>query len=151
MMRYVDGRVKQPIPFALDTSSGDPLNATGKKAMDAEIEAQDNKIDEWYQKDALVKQHIFSTISDRLLLRVKGLPDASKIWNEICKVHEGKTELVQVDLRRRLQETRCGEGEDVRDHFSELMHMCEQLAGMGATIEERDFYAIALGSLPESY
>jgi len=31
------------------------------------------------------------------------------------------------------------------------MHMREQLAGMGATIEERDFYAIALGSLPESY
>src|SRR5258706_6172092 len=46
---------------------------------------------------------------------------------------------------------RCGEGEDVRNHFSEQMHMHEQLAGMGALIEERDYYAIVLGSLPESY
>src|SRR5258705_6736663 len=45
----------------------------------------------------------------------------------------------------------CGEGEDVRFHFSEPMHMREQLAGMGALIEECDYYAIILGSLPESY
>src|SRR5882762_9820424 len=47
--------------------------------------------------------------------------------------------------------TRCEEGRDVRDHFTELMTMREQLAGMGAAIDERDFYAIVLGSLPESY
>jgi len=151
LMRYVDGRAAKPVPFAISAKTRLPVKADGSATTEEEREAKDDKIDEWYQKDALVKQHIYSTISNRLLWRVKGLPDASKIWDEIRKVHEGKTELVQVDLRRRLQETRCGEGEDVRDHFSELMHMREQLAGMGATIEERDFYAIALGSLPESY
>src|SRR5882762_601917 len=58
---------------------------------------------------------------------------------------EGKTELMQVDLRRRLQEMRCGEGNDVHIHFSEQTHMREQLAGMGTLIEECDFYVIILG------
>src|SRR5258705_3997095 len=151
MMRYIDGRVKQPIPFALSPTTGEPLKADGKPATDAEIEALDDRLDEFCQKNSLVKQHIFSTISDRLVMRVKNLQTASMIWVEIRKIHEGKTELVQVDLRRRLQETRCEEGGDVRNHFTELMTMREQLAGMGATIDERDFYAIALGSLPESY
>jgi len=99
----------------------------------------------------LVKQQIFSTISDQLLLRVQNLGSASKIWDEICKIHEGKTELVQIDLRRRLQELRCDEGRDIKAHFTEQLRLRESLAGMGASIDDRDFYAITLGSLPESY
>jgi len=151
LMRYIDGRVKQPIPFAMSPTTGELLKADGKPATDAEIEALDDKLDEFCQKNSMVKQHIFSTLSDRLVVRIKHLKSASMIWVEIRKLHEGKTELVQVDLRRRLQETRCEEGRDVRDHFTELMTMREQLAGMGAAIDERDFYAIVLGSLPESY
>src|SRR5882757_4841884 len=151
LMRYVDGRATLPAPFALDPKTQLPITAQGAAPTDAEIEALDDKIDDYYQKDALVKQHIFSTISDRLLLRVQSLLSAWKIWAEIKTIHEGKTELVQVDLRRRLQDTRCDEQGDVRTHFSDLMRMREQLAGMGAVIDERDFYAIALGSLPESY
>src|SRR5258705_1212259 len=151
LMRYIDGRVKQPIPFALSPATGEPLKADGKPATDAEIEALEDKLDEFCQKNSLVKQHIFSTLSDRLVLQIQILQTASKIWAEIRKIHEGRTELVQVDLRRRLQETRCKEGGDVTIHFSELMRMREQLAGMGAIIDERDYYAIVLGSLPESY
>ncbi len=100
LMRYIDGRVKQPIPFALSPTTGEPLKADGKPATDAEIEALDDKLDEFCQKNSLVKQHIFSTLSDRLVMRVKNLQTASMIWVEIRKIHEGKTELVQVDLRR---------------------------------------------------
>src|SRR5882762_9638370 len=51
MMRYVDGRVQQPAPFAMDSSNQKLLNADGKLATEAEIEVQDNKIDEWHQKN----------------------------------------------------------------------------------------------------
>ena len=100
LMRYVDGRAKTPAPFALDPKTNKPLTVKGAEATEAEIEALDDKLDDYYQKDALVKQHIFSTISDRLLLRVQSLLSASKIWAEIRTIHEGKTELVQIDLRR---------------------------------------------------
>src|SRR5258705_901333 len=151
LMRYVNGRAQEPLPFAISAKMQLPVKADGSATTEQEQEAQDDKIDEWYQKDALTKQHVFSMITDRLLLCVQRLQDASKIWKEICTIHEGKTELVQVDLHRRLQEMWCGKGEDVHIHFSEQMHMREQLAGMGALIEECDYYAIVLGSLPKSY
>src|SRR5258705_9255657 len=150
LMQYVDGWAKQPIPFVLDASQT-PLNVAGKPATDTEIEALDDKLDDFYQKDALVKQHIFSTISDRILLHVQNLQSASKIWAEIRKIHEGETELVQVDLHCQLQEMHCKEGGDIHIHFSELMRMHEQLAGIGVIIDECDFYVIVLGSLPKSY
>jgi hypothetical protein len=59
--------------------------------------------------------------------------------------------MVQIDLRRRLQEMRCEEGGDIKMHLGEQLRIRASLAGMGAEIEDRDFYAIILGSLPESY
>jgi hypothetical protein len=85
------------------------------------------------------------------LLRVQNLGAVLLIWAEICQIHEGKTELVQINMRRRMQETCCDEGADVRAHFSELLKLCESLAGMGVSIVDMDFHAIILGSLPESY
>jgi hypothetical protein len=111
----------------------------------------DKKLDEFYQKDSLVKQQVFSTITDRLLLHVQKLEVASQIWNEICDIHKDKTKLVQIDLRHWLQETRCEENGDVRTHFSKMLRLCKSLAGMGTAIEDRDFYAMILASLPKSY
>ncbi|OAX40832.1 hypothetical protein K503DRAFT_686692, partial [Rhizopogon vinicolor AM-OR11-026] len=50
-----------------------------------------------------------------------------------------------------MQETRCEEGGDIKGHFSDLLRLRESLAGMGATIDDKDFTAIVMGSLPESY
>jgi hypothetical protein len=90
-------------------------------------------------------------ITDRLLLRVQKLEGAAAMWKEIRDIHGGKTELVQIDLRRRLQETRYDENGDVKTHFSEMLRLRESLAGMGAAIEDNDFYAVVMASLPESY
>src|ERR1700712_3217111 len=59
--------------------------------------------------------------------------------------------MVSVDLRRRLQEERCGEKGDIRTHFSKLRTMREDLAAMGHPPIDEDMYAIILGSLPASY
>ncbi|KAF8811867.1 hypothetical protein BYT27DRAFT_7024641, partial [Phlegmacium glaucopus] len=59
--------------------------------------------------------------------------------------------MVSVDLQRRMQEQRCPEKGDVTTHFSTLRTMREDLALMGQSLTENDFYAIILGSLPSSY
>src|SRR6267154_3998202 len=46
---------------------------------------------------------------------------------------------------------RCEENADVKAHFGELMRLRESLAGMGADVEDHEFYAMIVGSLPESY
>jgi hypothetical protein len=120
LMWYLDGRITKPVPYKTDLS-GKTVKPDGSTATETEIEELEKKIDEYYQKDSLVKQHIFSMISDRLLLQVQNLDNASKIWEEVCTIHEGKTELVQIDLCCRLQETRCEEGGDIKAHFGELL------------------------------
>jgi hypothetical protein len=151
LMRYVDGRAVKPVPYKVDATKGILMKSDGSQATETEVEELDKKIDEYYQKDSLVKQQIFSTVTDRVLLRIQKQDGASAIWTEVCKIHEGKTELVQIDLRRRLQEMRCEEGGDIKTHFGEQLRLRESLASMGAAIDDRDFYAILLGSLPESY
>ena len=59
--------------------------------------------------------------------------------------------MFMVDLRRRLQDERCGEGEDIRIHFDTMRMMREDLAAMGGSISDGDFTAMVLGSLPASY
>lgn len=151
MMRYVDGRARKLAPFIIDPESGLAKMEDGTMPTEEEIEALDKKMDEFYQKNSLVKQQIFSTIMDRLLLCMQKLELASRIWAKICNIHEGKTELVQIDLCRCLQDLRCDENTDVKVHFAKLLRLHESLAGMGASVEDRDFHAIILGSLQESY
>lgn len=45
----------------------------------------------------------------------------------------------------------CEEHDDIKAYFSEMLRLHKSLAGMGAEIEDRNFYAIILTSLPESY
>lgn len=98
-MRYTDGRAVKPIPFNVDVITQVVTKPDGTTALVTEIKELDKKINDFYQKDLLVKQQIFSTITDRLLLRVQRLDHASCMWNEICLIHKGKTQLVQIDLQ----------------------------------------------------
>ena len=59
--------------------------------------------------------------------------------------------MVVEDLRRRLQQEKCAKKGNVREHFSKLRTMREDLAAMGHTPGEDEFYAIILGSLPYSF
>ena len=81
-MRYLDGRAKEPTPYKTGPK-GEILKPDDSVASEKEIEELEEKIDEFFQKDSLTKQHIFSMISDRLLLQVQKLDCASKIWEEI--------------------------------------------------------------------
>ncbi|TFY77317.1 hypothetical protein EWM64_g6694, partial [Hericium alpestre] len=59
--------------------------------------------------------------------------------------------MVQIDLRRRLQDTRCQDADDICAHFDMLLRMREELSGMGTTLADTDFSAITLSSLPNTY
>ncbi|KIJ07081.1 hypothetical protein PAXINDRAFT_140222, partial [Paxillus involutus ATCC 200175] len=54
LMRYADGRAKKPVPFAVDPTTGQATKADGTAPTQTEIDEQDEKIDEFYQKDSLV-------------------------------------------------------------------------------------------------
>ena len=59
--------------------------------------------------------------------------------------------MVSIYLRRRLQEIWCADKGDIIEHFATMRTMREDLASMGETLTDNDFYAIIMGSLPVSY
>ncbi|OJA10271.1 hypothetical protein AZE42_11943 [Rhizopogon vesiculosus] len=91
-------RAIKPKPFKFNFTTKKQEKDDGTEPTQTEIEDLDKKIDEFYQKDSLVKQQIFSTITDWLLLSIQKLQVSFLIWVEVCAIHEGKTELVQIDL-----------------------------------------------------
>jgi hypothetical protein len=46
---------------------------------------------------------------------------------------------------------RCKEGADVKVHFGELNWIRQIMAGMGEVVQEVDYGAIIMGSLPDLY
>jgi len=84
-------------------------------------------------------------------MKVRNKPTAYAMFEALANEFEHKSRMVSVDLRRRLQDQRCGEKEDLRTHFSKLRSMREDLAAQGHSPSDDDFYAIILGSLPSSF
>ena len=105
----------------------------------------------WRKNEAVVKQLIVSTIPDSLFMKIRARGTAREIWLALAAEFERRSRMISLDLRRRLQEQRCGEKADVRAHFARLRTMYEDLAAMGHTPEDDDFYAIILGSMPTAF
>jgi hypothetical protein len=106
---------------------------------------------EWKQGEAIAKQQIASSIPDSLFMKIRAKGTAYEIWTELGKHFERRSRMVSIDLRRRLQETKCPDKGNIIDHFATLRMMREDLASMGESLTENDFYAIIMGSLPSSY
>jgi hypothetical protein len=73
------------------------------------------------------------------------------MWNEIKMLHEGKSTLITADVRKCMLLAHCDEGRDIKVHFGELNRLCQIMAGMGVIVNNEDYMAIIMGSLPDSY
>jgi len=82
LMRYIDGRVKQPIPFAMSPTTGELLKADGKPATDAEIEALDEKTQRVLPEKLDGKTTHFLHPLGQTRGTHKALKSASMIWVE---------------------------------------------------------------------
>jgi hypothetical protein len=58
------------------------------------------------------------------------------------KDFQNKLRMVSVDLRQWLQQQHCAEKGDIQLHFDTLCLMREDLASMGHSLSEDDFYAM---------
>jgi hypothetical protein len=71
LRRYIEGCAVCLAPLAMSVALPlVPLMLGGTAVTDTEIEAYEDKIDESHHKDSLVKQQLFSMITDQVLLQV---------------------------------------------------------------------------------
>jgi len=133
-------------PTKPEQPSGNPT-----AAETATYESALEKFQEFDQSDAEVKHFIVSTIPDTLLIKTLNCATASSLWKAICTEHETKTKRFAVEMLRNLQNQRCSETDDIRQHFSKMLRLREELAATGKVIDEVDFTSIITNSLPPSY
>ena len=148
ILNHVDGtdvEPADPVPHA--SRQADKLSES-EKELDKEWKKE---LKEWKQNEAIAKQQIASSIPDSLFMKIRTKGTAYEIWKELENHFQNRSRMVSVDLRRRIQELRCAEKGDMLSHFATLRTMREDLAAMGQPLNESDFYAIILGSLPASY
>ena len=105
----------------------------------------------WKADEAVVRQLIVASVTDSVFNRIKGGANAKSVWDELKKIFEGRTRSLLIDLGRKLQNTKCGEDDDVRAHFESLANFREQLAAMGQSISDDQYTNTLMSSLPPSY
>jgi len=115
------------------------------------LEVWKKELRAWKLGEAVVKQQIAATIPDSLFMKIRTKGTVREIWEALKKDFQNKSRMVSVDLQQRLHQQHCPEKGDVRLHFDTLCLMREDLASMGHSPSEDDFYAILIGSLPPSY
>ncbi|KIK32345.1 hypothetical protein CY34DRAFT_101668, partial [Suillus luteus UH-Slu-Lm8-n1] len=102
--RHLDGTVKAPQPL--------PRTPDGKKillhdklteATETDIETNLTLLDAHAQKEALAIQQLYATVPNTVMIQVQNKRSVSAIWRAICFIYEGKSDMVQVDTRARLQ------------------------------------------------
>jgi hypothetical protein len=145
LREYVDGTAIRPILITTATSP------SGKMATLEEVKENKREVAEYTQKDYLIQQHIFRTVTDQMMLQISHQTTGAVMWKEIRTLYEGKSALVKVDVRKCMLLAHCDEGGDVKAHFGELNRLCQIMAGMGAIVEDEDYAAIVMWSLPDTY
>jgi transposase InsO family protein len=148
ILEHVNGVADQPPDPVAKKSRDEKKLSDEEKVLDKEYQRE---LKEWRQSEAVAKQQIASSIPDSLFMKIRAKGTAYEIWKDLENHFQNRSRMVSVDLRRRIQDLRCAEKGDVVGHFATLRTMREDLAAMGQPLNENDFYAIILGSLPTSY
>ena len=105
----------------------------------------------WAHGEATVKQAIAASVPDSIFNHIKSKTRAKDVWDALKALFEGRSQMIVVDLRRKLQSMKCGEDDNVRVHFDQIADIREQLASMGTSIPDSEYASILLGSIPTSY
>ncbi|OSD01998.1 hypothetical protein PYCCODRAFT_1468263 [Trametes coccinea BRFM310] len=138
-------------PIGGTADAGGALDAAVTAVGVTPDQAQVAALTEWRKGEAIEKQLIASMITNSLVMKICMQLTAYEIWNTLAQEFERKSRTVSVDLRRWLQEQRCSDRDDIWAHFAKLRMMREDLAVMGQSPSDNDFFAIIMGSMPTSY
>ena len=150
ILEHINGTTSEP---------KDPISAEERKKAKDRLTMEQKKLEtewkkdvkDWKQSKAVAKQQIASSILDSLFMKVRAKGSAYDIWTELRKHFEKRSQMVSIDLQQRLQELRCAKKGNIVEHFAVLQTIQEDLASMGESLTENNYYAIIMGSLPTSY
>ena len=147
LKNHIDGTGTEPV----NPHPSVPGQAALTAAQQTAVDEFEKKLEKWVSGEATIRKGLSEALSPALYLTVRKESTAKKVWDAVVKHHHQKSQLIIVELRRKLQNERCEEKGDMRAHLAKLRQMRDDLASMGEVLPDDGFRAIILGSLPASY
>jgi len=105
----------------------------------------------WEADEAIAMQVIVASVPNSVFTNIKGHNTAKDVWDALKALYKGRMTMVLVNLSQQLQSQRCGDDENVCEHFDKLANLCEQLGAMGKSIPDNEYASILMGLLPSTY
>jgi hypothetical protein len=97
LRRHITGTARKPDEikehsdgkfYAVITPSPTTPPTTLVALSDTDIEAYETKMDEYLQKEALVRDVLYETVSKSTFLQIKNEPTAALVWKKLVSINE---------------------------------------------------------------
>jgi hypothetical protein len=143
LVHHINGSSTRPTdPGTLENGATEAKQKEHKEAL--------ARWNEWDLADSEARYYIEAGIPDSLFIKAINSTSAKDLWDMILSEHQSRSETYQAEMLRRLQNERCSEVEDVRNHFAKMLKLREELAATGKTLTDENFTSILTNSLPMS-
>src|ERR1700761_4803943 len=94
---------------------------------------------QWVASKRTLKHTIAALVPDSVFNKIKSSTRAKDAWDALKALFEGRSQMIAVDLHRKIQSLKCGEDENVCTHLNNVANLHEQLATMGTTIPDSKY------------
>ena len=121
-----------------------------ERALEAE-KPENMSEDAWQILNKKAVIYIKMAVSDEILVDLKGLVSASKIWAKLKATYENSTPVNQVHLMRKLVGMQLDESKSAAEHLSLFTGTLSQLQDSGMAPFDDKLKAILLMTLPDSW
>ena len=157
LWRHVEGTAIAPKPYTV--VNGESVLGDGKTpATEDQIEARENRINDFDKREYLAQHIILSTTSTRLGAKIKDMKSAKDMWEVVKTDATSKSTLYLLDAEDQLASMKLSENDDLTAHLAELkahFQLMSQrhnnLLKMGSVLSDSRYRTIVMQSLPESY
>jgi transposase InsO family protein len=105
----------------------------------------------WKKNDTRTRAIITLSISNSLIIHIRGATTAAETWKAVTSHFEQKGPMGIIHALRDISTTRYDETESLEAHVKKFATFQEDLAMMEHKIEDRDFVMYLLASLPTSF
>jgi len=152
LRRHLLGTVHKPEDLE-ERNRGFFKPKTESPLTDDQLEAHENEIDAYEQKEAMLHEIIYGTVNRSTFVQIKGAATAANVWKKLQSIHANKGSMFEMDLITQLQTIRYSDGNSMRTHLTKMTELRDHLAEIGAPITDASFnsYIRTLLSLTPHY
>ncbi|KAG5721572.1 hypothetical protein E4T56_gene13059 [Termitomyces sp. T112] len=149
LRRHLTGTARKPAALVEREGNFYENEKSLAPLSDKEIDKIEDMMEEWSQKEAQVREIIYSTVDQSTFHQVKGEPTAAAVWKKLASIHSSKGAMYETDLLAQLQNARfIKNGEiDMCTHLANLVVIKECLAEIRCPLSDASFVSYIRTSL----